>query len=60
MRLTTAPPVLGYYFEPWETRTGKPIPPAALRKFEDIEGVGRIYDNGFLRIYDIRGMHVRP
>lgn len=60
MRLTTAPPVLGFYFEPWESRTGKPIPPAALRKFEDIEGVGRIYDNGFIRIYDMRGMHVRP
>jgi hypothetical protein len=60
MRLTTAPPVLGFYFEPWESRTGKPIEPAALRKFEDIEGVGRVYDNGFIKIYDMRGMHVRP
>jgi hypothetical protein len=60
MRLTVDPPVLGFYFEPWEPRTGKPIAADALRKFEDIEGVGRIYDNGFIRIYDMRGMHVRP
>ncbi|WP_420135229.1 hypothetical protein [Rhodopseudomonas sp.] len=60
MRLTAAPPVLGFYFEPWEPRTDKPIAVDALRKFEDIEGVGRIYDNGFIRIYDMRGMHVRP
>ncbi|MFC0242580.1 hypothetical protein [Rhodopseudomonas telluris] len=60
MRLTAAPPVLGFYFEPWEPRTDKPIAVDALSKFEDIEGVGRIYDNGFIRIYDMRGMHVRP
>jgi hypothetical protein len=59
MRLTQDLPVLGFYFEPWEPRSGKPISSAALRKFENVEGVGRIYDNGFIQIYDLRGMHAR-
>jgi hypothetical protein len=58
-RLSTAPPVLGFYFEPWEARDGKPLSPAALLKFNDVDGITRIYDNGFIVIYDIRGLHGR-
>jgi hypothetical protein len=58
-RLSTAPPVLGFYFEPWEARDGKPLSPAALLKFNDVDGITRIYDNGFIVIYDVRGLHGR-
>jgi hypothetical protein len=60
LRLTTALPVLGFYFEPWEPRDGKPLSPTALLKFNDVKGVTRIYDNGYIVIYDVRGMHARP
>jgi hypothetical protein len=58
-RLSTAPPVLGFYFEPWEARDGRPLSPTALLKFNDVDGITRIYDNGFIVIYDIRGLHGR-
>ena len=58
-RLSTAPPVLGFYFEPWEARDGKPLSPAALLKFNHVDGITRIYDNGFIVIYDVRGLHGR-
>jgi hypothetical protein len=57
LRLTTAPPVLGFYFQPWEARQGAPLSGAALLKFNDVEGVARIYDNGWIVIYDVRGLH---
>ncbi len=56
LRLSTAPPVLGFYFEPWQ-RQGTPLSGAALLKFNDIKGVTRIYDNGWIVIYDVRGLH---
>ncbi|TIY08240.1 MAG: hypothetical protein E5V18_06745 [Mesorhizobium sp.] len=56
LRLTTAPPVLGFYFEPWQ-RQGTPLSGAELLKFNDIKGVTRIYDNGWIVIYDVRGLH---
>jgi hypothetical protein len=59
MRLSTGPPVLGFYFQPWETNAGQPLSPAALLKFDGIEGIGRIYDNGWIKIYDMRGLHER-
>ena len=59
MRLSTDLPVLGFYFEPWEAGKGKPLPAAALLKFNDVDGITRIYDNGFMVIYDVRGLHGR-
>ncbi len=59
MRLSTALPVLGFYFEPWEPKSTAPLSPAALLKFNRIDGVTRIYDNGFIVIYDVRGLHER-
>lgn len=56
LRLTTAPPVLGFYFQPWDQQKG-PLSGAALLKFNDVKGVTRIYDNGWIVIYDVRGLH---
>ncbi|MFD2058417.1 hypothetical protein ACFSQT_36625 [Mesorhizobium calcicola] len=57
LRLTTAPPVLGFYFQPWQARRTTPLSGAALLKFNDVKGVARIYDNGWIVIYDVRGLH---
>lgn len=57
LRLCTAPPVLGFYFEPWQAQQGKPLSSDQLLKFNDIKGVTRIYDNGWIVIYDVRGLH---
>ena len=57
LRLSTAPPVLGFYFEPWQPRHGKALSGGDLLKFNDIKGVARIYDNGWIVIYDVRGLH---
>ncbi len=57
LRLSTALPVLGFYFEPWEPRSAAPLSAEALLKFDGIEGITRIYDNGFIVIYDVRGLH---
>jgi hypothetical protein len=57
LRLSTGPPVLGFYFEPWEAKKGTALSAAALLKFNDIEGITRVYDNGWIIIYDVRGLH---
>ncbi|WP_157091611.1 hypothetical protein [Methylobacterium nodulans] len=57
LRLTFAEPVMGYYYEPWEDNTGMKVPASSLLKFNDVEGVTRIYDNGFQIIYDVRALH---
>jgi hypothetical protein len=59
LRLSTDLPVLGFYFEPWDEGRGKPLPADALLKFNDVEGISRVYDNGFMVIYDVRGLHGR-
>jgi hypothetical protein len=56
-RLSMSPPVLGFYFEPWEAGKGAVISTAALLKFNDVQGITRIYDNGWIVIYDLRGLH---
>jgi hypothetical protein len=58
LRLSTALPVLGFYFEPWEPST-TPLSAAALLKFNKVDGITRIYDNGYIIIYDVRGLHGR-
>jgi hypothetical protein len=59
LRLSTALPVLGFYFEPWEPRSATPLSAAALLKFDKVDGITRIYDNGYIVIYDVRGLHGR-
>jgi hypothetical protein len=54
-RLAHSLPVDGYYYdreEPLANEREHPISAAALRKFNDIPGVDRIYDNGPIVIYD--------
>ncbi|MET3807803.1 O-antigen/teichoic acid export membrane protein [Nakamurella sp. UYEF19] len=59
IRLSTGLPHQEYYIESGEfganDRTG-PVPAAALNKFASVPGVQRIYDNGSLVIYDVRGL----
>ncbi|MER8638072.1 hypothetical protein [Mesorhizobium sp. M1365] len=57
LRLSTAIPVLGFYFEPWQAQQGTPLSGAQLLKFNNIKGITRIYDNGWIVIYDVRGLH---
>ncbi|WP_439923016.1 hypothetical protein [Nitrobacter sp. JJSN] len=59
LRLSTALPVLGFYFEPWEPKSATPLSAAALLKFNGVDGITRIYDNGYIVIYDVRGLHGR-
>ena len=57
-RLSQGLPHLDVYIENGEfdqARTG-PVPAAALAKFSSIKGVSLIYDNGSIKIYDIRGL----
>jgi hypothetical protein len=57
-RLTTSLPYVGTYVErgelvengPWVA----PLPSAALDKWKSITGAHRVYDDGLIRIYDIR------
>lgn len=58
MRLSQAQPVFGFYFEPWDPNH-EALLPEALLKFDRVDGVVRIYDNGWIRIYDVRGLHDR-
>jgi hypothetical protein len=59
LRLSTSLPVLGFYFEPWEPKSTAPLSATALLKFDAVNGITRIYDNGFIVIYDVRGLHER-
>jgi len=54
LRLTTARAVLGEYYQSWEHSGGHPPPPNFMLKFDREPNVGRIYDNGFIVIYDLR------
>ncbi|MGH6715644.1 MAG: hypothetical protein ACREDC_05565 [Bradyrhizobium sp.] len=56
MRLSTSPPLLGFYFQPWQPNR-RPLSAAALLKFDNLKGIARVYDNGWIKIYDVRGLH---
>ncbi len=63
LRLTTALPRYGVYFENGEDDAvhATPPEPAALLKFNNLRGVNRPFDNGALVIYDLRPLQVtRP
>lgn len=59
MRLTSALPTLGVYFEGGEDADIHASPPAAsaLLKFNALRQVGRPFDNGMMVIYDVRSLH---
>lgn len=58
-RLSHEPPAGGYYFESTEARANhyrEPIPARALRKFNHVKGLSRVFDNGAIAIYDTAGI----
>jgi hypothetical protein len=58
-RLAKALPLVGVYFEQGEDSLIHQAPPTteALRKFDRFHGIGRIFDNGPIAIYDARPRH---
>jgi hypothetical protein len=62
-RLSTAPPMFGIYVEngePGITERDKPLPLAALTKFDTLPYVSRLYDSGDISIYDVRSLSYVP
>lgn len=59
-RLSTSMPVVNGYVEGrepiWERRPLRPLEREALAKFEAVEGVSRLYDNGDIVIYDVKAL----
>lgn len=58
LRITTARPVLGIYFNPGEDEFVHAHPPlsSALLKYDSQPLVGRLFDNGYEVIYDMRAL----
>lgn len=56
LRLTASPPVLGHNFEADERGEGKPPPPGWLLKFDNAPWAGRVFDNGWIVIYDVSAL----
>jgi hypothetical protein len=56
LRLSTARPAYGHYYETYEHRASPntPIDSKILLKFGDMPLVGRIFDNGWIVIFDVR------
>ena len=54
LRLTTAHPMFGEYYETDEKSHGYPPSPWIMLKFDHEQNIGRIYDNGYIVIYDFR------
>ncbi|GAA5181294.1 hypothetical protein GCM10023322_15580 [Rugosimonospora acidiphila] len=55
-RMSQQLPISGAYF-PVDPQAGKrttPIPAGNLNKFDEVAGINRVYDNGAIRIYDMR------
>ena len=57
LRLITGRAVLGEYYQSWERSGGHPPPPNFMLKFDREPNVARIFDNGFIVIYDLRRLH---
>jgi hypothetical protein len=63
LRLATALPTIGFYFEPGEPgsfqRTA-PLSLEALTKFNTVPQINRIFDSGNIIIYDVGGLSNAP
>jgi hypothetical protein len=58
MRLSTQPALVGVFFEAGE-QVGlglTPLDPTALQKWDSDERVSRVFDDGWIRIYDVRAL----
>jgi hypothetical protein len=63
LRLSTALPVVPFYYEEgeiFEGRHTKPMSRAALTKWDGAPGASRIFDSGSIRIYDVDGRDNGP
>jgi zinc-ribbon domain len=63
LRLSQAPPSVGFYFDPGEPGAfhySAPINVKALTKFNAIPQVNRLYDSGNIVIYDVGGLVNAP
>jgi hypothetical protein len=58
LRLTTGLPVVGAYFDGGgaDQKLGAPPEAFAFLKFNSINGVSRVFDNGYSIVYDVRGI----
>jgi len=58
MRLSTQPALVGTFFQPGEPAgLGlTPLDPTALKKWDGDERVSRVFDDGWIRIYDVRAL----
>ena len=58
LRMSQALPAFGSYFGPGEDEDihERPPDPRALLKFGDMPRVSRVYDNGWIDIFDLRGL----
>ena len=62
-RLTTQLPIVGIYYEMGEPNTYGhivPMDPAAMGKFDAVEGAQRVFDNGDIVIYDVGALTDAP
>lgn len=63
-RISTLRPVTGSYFatpdNAQERPRDSPLPASAVTKFNRIPGVSRVYDNGSVRVYDLREVSDAP
>jgi hypothetical protein len=59
-RLTTSLPPAGTYFPGDTTFDAKTIPLANLTKYNNINGVARVYDDGTINLYDIVSLSYVP
>ena len=57
LRLSTGPALLGHYFEQGEQGHGRPPPASRLLKFDTSDKIGRVFDNGWTVIFDVRELH---
>jgi hypothetical protein len=58
-RLTEAPPRFAVFYEgaePGASEHTGPFPAAGFDKFDRVPGVRRIYDDGAITVYDVRGL----
>ncbi len=63
LRLSKAPPRLGFYFEPGEPGAFQhttPISLKALTKFNTIPQIDRVFDSGDIVIYNVEGLTHAP
>ena len=59
-RLTKAIPPSGSFFPGESELSLKPIPAANLNKYNHVNGISRVYDDGDIKIYDLQSLGYVP